>query len=153
MAKLIRYGATPIWGVKDEAGIFVTSFSVDSSVGEYEQMDGSGSTCGWVGYNETINFSLDCNVVYDSAAGTDEEALKTNLSQWLVGQKVTLANEGYIRALINPALLGEGETVETCPITNVVKSANLSLAPGQPASVSASGSAYLFDSSKTTIVE
>lgn len=153
MAKLIRYGATPVWGVKDEAGIFVTNFSVDSSVGEYEQVDGSGSYCGWVGYNETMSFSLDCNVVFDADAESDEKALATNLSQWLVGQKVTLANEGYIRALINPALLEEGTTAETAPMTCIVKSANLTLAPGQPASISASGSAYLFDSAKTTIVE
>lgn len=143
MAKLIRYGKTPVFGVKDEEGIFITSFSADSSIGEYEQIDGSGSYCGWIGYNETINFSLDCNVVYGEAS-SDEEALRTNLSQWLVGQKVTLANEGYIRALINPALLEEGVTAADAPLTCIVKSANLSLQPGAPASISASGSAYLF---------
>ena len=143
MSKLIRYGKTPCWGVKDEEGIFITSFSADSSIGEYEQIDGSGSYCGWIGYNETINFSLDCNVVYGEAS-SDEEALRTNLSQWLVGQKVTLANEGYIRALINPALLEEGVTAADAPLTCIVKTANLSLQPGAPASISASGSAYLF---------
>ena len=133
MAKLIRYGKTPVFGIRDEEGIFITSFSADSSIGEYEQIDGSGSYCGWIGYNETINFSLDCNIVYGEAS-SDEEAL----------QKVTLANEGYIRALINPALLGEGVTAADAPLTCIVKSANLSLQPGAPASISASGAAYLF---------
>lgn len=152
MAKLIRYGATPVFGLQDEAGIFITNFSVDSSIGEYEQVDGSGSYCGWIGYNQTMNFSLDCNVVYGSAT-SDTEALKNSLSQWVIGKKVTLTNEGYIRALINPDLLDEGDTADTTPITCVVKSASLTTSPGQPASISASGSAYLFDSAKTTIVE
>lgn len=150
---LIRYGATPVWGVKDEVGIFVTNFTADSSIGEYEQIKGDGSYCGWVGYNETINFSLDCNVVYDSAAASDEQALQNNLSKWVVGQHVALANEGYIRALINTELLAEGETAATAAVCPIVKSANLTLAPGQPASISASGSFYLFDPDKTIVVE
>lgn len=152
MSRLLRYGCTPVIGVKDEAGILITNFSVDSAVGEYEQIDGLGNIVGWVGTNQTFNFTLDCNVVYGSAT-SDEEALKTNLSQWLIGSKVALANEGYIRALINPAMLDDGDTAETTPITNIVKSANLTLTPGQPATISASGSAYLFDADQTVIVE
>lgn len=151
MAKLIRKGVTPVFGLEDEAGILIQSFSADSQAESVETRDGRGNICGHILYNETIGFSMDFQIVYDGTS--DADSIKTNAAKYLVGEAVALTNEPIARALINPNFLDDEVTVETAPLTCIVTGASLNTSAGAAATISATGSFYLYDKDKTTLVD
>lgn len=151
MAKLIRKGVTPVFGLEDESGILIQSFSCDSQCESVETRDGRGNICGHILYNENIGFSMDFQIVYDGTS--DASSIKSNVAKYLVGEAVALTNEPLARALINANFLDDEVTVENAPLTCIVTGASLNTSAGAAASISATGSFYLYDKDKTTLVD
>lgn len=146
MAKLIRKGVTPVFGVENEVGLLINSFNLDSSITEYEQLNSSGAKCGLSLYDQVITFKLDANIIYNGTS--DDSSLDATVSKYAIGTEVALANEYQVLNMINSDM-----TPDVPAMFSIVKGCNLTLNAGQPASLSANGNIYLFAADKVVITE
>ena len=144
MAKVIRHGKTPYWGTYDKDN-FGNAFILDSynysvEIKDYEQLDKAGKVCGYLIYDQQVNFDLSGTLLFGCGAAIEGELRDvydgTAADSFKVGEKIskiTLHNRfgGYDTGLNTPA-------------TAVMKSVSINTSQGSAATFSASGTIYGF---------
>lgn len=128
MAKILRTGKTPLWGTGQEfAGYIIDSFNISPEIKDYEQTDENGAVCGYLVYDQTVNYDISGTILSDD---TNKMSL-TCLSPIHLG---------------NVLSFGFGYNTVNCQINNpstiILKSYNISRSAGNAATFSATATGY-----------
>ena len=131
MAKILRHGKTPIWGTGlTNNGLIIESFNITPEIKDYEQTDENGAVCGYLVYDQTVNYDISGTIIADM-------------------------DNGYTFSCLTPTEIGNSTSFDfhflsvNCsinnPKTNILKSFSISRSAGNAASFSASVTGYAFD--------
>lgn len=143
MAKVIRHGKTPYWGTYDGDNLG-TAFILDSynysvEIKDYEQLDKAGKVCGYLIYDQQVNFDLSGTLLFSCGGAIEGEVRdvydNTAADTLKVGDKIskiTLHNR-----------FGGFNSLNT-PTSAVIKSVSINTSQGSAATFSASGTIYGF---------
>lgn len=138
MANILRHGRTPKWGVslqKDDAFIF-DSFNISYDIKDYQQTDENGAVCGYLVYDQTINFDINATVLNETPDTNTNNYYKLKVGSIVIGSQNGL----------NVDVLAT--TMQNCNIntinTYILKSLSISESSGGAQTVSMSGTGYSF---------
>lgn len=127
MATIIRHGKTPKWGVdKTMNGLIIDSFTTSTEIKDYEQTNQSGAVCGYLVYDQTVNFDFSGTVL----AGDTGDA---NCIGNAIGMNITNISN------LSPEIYNSGINIPTYAI---VKSISQSQTAGGATNISVSGTFY-----------
>lgn len=143
MAKVIRHGKTPYWGTYDKdnfgAAFILDSYNYSVEIKDYEQLDKAGKVCGYLIYDQQVNFDLSGTILYGCGASIEGELRDTYdntiVDTFTVGDKIS-------KISIHNRF-GGFNTLNT-PATAVMKSVSVNTSQGSAATFSASGTIYGF---------
>lgn len=130
MAKILRHGKTPLWGTGlTNDGMIIDSFNITPEIKDYEQTDENGAVCGYLVYDQTVNFDIS-------------------------GTIIAKCDSNYDFSCITPANIGNSTQFDfdfssvncdiNIPNTNILKSFSISRSAGNAATFSASVTRYSF---------
>lgn len=132
MANILRQGSTPQWGVKATiTGLILDSFNESTEIKDYEQTDQYGAVCGYLAYDQTINFDFSGTLLNDKM---DSISYYSSIGSELAG----------ITAQLNMKF---NDSINT-PSTAILKAFSTSASAGSGTTVSGSGTIYDFGSAK-----
>lgn len=153
MAKIMRYGKTPQWGVYDKSdGIVSSSVILDTynysvEVKDYEQLDATGKVTGYLIYEQVVNFDMSGTLLY----GCGQKHNSSSADAW-VQQGAQYNKIGKIDLAASPiySYLGgvdfEFSHDSTSAKTAIIKNYSVNTSQGAAATFSLSGTIYSFSS-------
>lgn len=135
MAKILTTGKAPIWGTGlGIDGMIIDSFNITPEIKDYEQTDENGAVCGYLVYDQTVNYDLSGTLLKNDQGF--EYSFGSSLTPNLLGKELEIIGMPfvYVDCDINT------------PNTIILKSFNISRSAGSAATFSASATGYSFDS-------
>lgn len=153
MAKILRYGKTPLWGVYNQdivgssgnSAIILDSYNYSVEVKDYEQLDEAGRVKGYLIYDQTVNYDMSGTILYPQ---NSENGIETapHESNPLENQGINCNNgvgAEFAGLFIHTKLGGVNNTISN-PTTAIVKSYSVNTSQGSAVTFSTSGSIYDF---------
>lgn len=152
MAKIIRNGKTPIWGVyqgdkqylEHRDGFILDSYNYSVNIKEFEQLNESGQVVGHVTYDQTIDFDMSGTLLYGCSAGGygSDYAQSVEASELGTARTPIRVAEQFMPAFA--ATFGGFSCGMEVPAKAIVKNVSVNTSQGNAVTFSASGTIYSF---------
>lgn len=153
MAKVIRYGKTPVWGAYDGdsskfPGVIIDSYNYSVEIKDYEQTNEAGQVKGYLIYDQTLSFDISGTLLYTGSVNSVNVGNTQHQSTDGPPPSLKIIGSSFVPTLCS-TYLGYNQSLNN-PSTAIVKSFSVNTSQGSAATFSISGTIYDITDTATT---